>query len=120
MHTESVSNSSVQKQSNDVQKSEKKNEQKSLTSTEKVQTDRIMFAVVAAYCRACTWIMTILVLFFNVMSHSVSVATNLWLAEWSSSENVKSDMENGTLSKTTACDSSNSPVYVVNCYCSHI
>ena len=96
-----VANQKTEK--DDSKKADKSNERRTLTSREKVQTNRVTFAVIAAYCRACTWYMTVLVLFFTVMSHAVSVATNLWLAEWSSAE---SDSPNTT---ATLCDVTNSP-----------
>ena len=90
----------------DEQKPAKNSEQRILTSREEVQTNCVTLAVISAYCRACTWCMTILVLFFTVMSHAVSVATNLWLAEWSSAE---TDNVNTTL---IFCENANSPEYV--------
>ena len=102
----SIVANNVQKTEGDPQKTAKSNERRTLTSKEKVQTNRVTLGVIAAYCRACTWYMTTLVLFFTVMSHAVSVATNLWLAEWSSAE---SDSVNATV---TLCDVTNSPRYM--------
>ena len=99
------------KKIDDEQKPARNSEQRILTSREKVQTNRVTLAVISAYCRACTWCMTILVLFFTVMSHAVSVATNLWLAEWSSAE---TDDVNTT---STLCDNANSPEYVCGILC---
>ena len=103
-----ASNINVQKSEDDSKKATRSDEQKILTSKEKVQTNRVKLAVISAYCRVCTWYMTILVLFFTVMSHAVSVATNLWLAKWSSAE---SDNANATL---TLCDVTNSPGYAMS------
>ena len=103
-----VANNMQKTEKDDSKKADKNNERSTLISKEKVQTDRVTLAVIAAYCRACTWCMTILVLFFTVMSHAVSVATNFWLAEWSSAE---SDSPNTT---ATLCDITNSPRYVIS------
>ena len=95
-----------------IKKASKSDKQKVLTSKEKIQSNGITFAVIVAYCRACTWYMVAMVLFFNVMLHSVSVATNLWLAKWSTANDVRTDSENATFSQVTACDGSGSPKYV--------
>ena len=100
----SVPANNVQKKEDESKKSAKTDKRRTLTSKEKVQTSRVTLSVISAYCRACTWYMTFLVLFFTVMSHAVSVATNLWLAEWSSAES--SDNANTTL---TLCDITSSP-----------
>ena len=104
--SKSTASTDVQKTGNDTKKDVKNDDRKILTTKEKVQTNRISLAVIFAYCRACTWCMSILVLFFTVMSHTSSVVTNLWLAEWSSAE---SDSTNATL---TLCDETASPEYV--------
>ena len=108
-HVEQVTRQSspnVQKTEDDTKKAAKSDERRTLTSKEKVQTSQVTLVVISAYCQACTWYMTFLVLFFTVMSHAVSVATNLWLTEWSSAE---TDNANATL---TLCDSTSSPRYI--------
>ena len=91
------------------------NKKKSLVSEEKAETGRITLAVIVAYCRACTWYMVVSVILFNILSNVVSIGTNFWLAEWSTSaENMLklAINENATVSQVTACDSAGSPVYV--------
>ena len=80
---------------------------KSLTSEEKAETGRITTAVILAYCRACTWYMTIFVLLFNVLSNVLAVVTNFWLADWSNAAgNAQAADVNVTTStgRVTACD----------------
>ena len=80
---------------------------KSLTSEEKAETGRITTAVILAYCRACTWYMTIFVLLFNVLSNALAVVTNFWLADWSNAAgNTQAAEVNVTTSigRVTACD----------------
>ena len=79
--------------------------QKSLISEEKVLTGRVTFSVILAYCQACTWYMTVLVLLFNVLSNVFAVVTNFWLADWSNAaENSITDGGNFSVNQITACD----------------
>ena len=82
---------------------------KSLISEEKVLTGRVTFSVILAYCRACTWYMTVLVLLFNVLSNVFAVVTNFWLADWSNAAE-KSITAGGNFSvdQVTACDNAGS------------
>ena len=93
--------SAVTKKSEDVEE----DKQKSLISEEKVQTGRVTFAVILAYCRACTWYMTVFVLIFNVLSNVFAVVTNFWLADWSNAAgNSITGDRNVSVNGLTACD----------------
>ena len=90
----------VKKQEND-----KEDKRKSLTTEEKAETGRVTFAVILAYCKACTWYMTVLVLLFNVVTNTFAVVTNFWLADWSNAAgNLNTGNTNVTVGWVTACD----------------
>ena len=83
--------------------------QKSLISEEKVITGRVTFSVILAYCRACTWYMTVFVLLFNVLSNVFAVVTNFWLADWSNAAgNLITGSGNFSVEQITACDDAGS------------
>ena len=109
-HTES---SGVTEDEDSVKKTDnvEQDKQKSLTSEEKAETGRITAAVILAYCRACTWYMTVFVLLFNVLSNALAVVTNFWLADWSNAAGraQTSDVNiTVTTSQVTACDDTGS------------
>ena len=83
---------------------------KSLISEEKVETGRVTFSVILAYCRACTWYMSICVMLFHTISSILSIGTNFWLAEWSTA--AGNLLQPNNTIQVTACDSTASPVYV--------
>ena len=87
-----------------------------MITEEKAETGNVKIAVILAYCRACTYLMTFLTLLFYVLTNGASVASNFWLAEWSNAEGNEhtSETHNGTsFVKVTACDKQNGPdVYV--------
>ena len=94
----------------EIDKVEESN-QKSLITEERAETGRVTFAVILAYCRACTWYMTVFVLVFNILSNVFAVVTNFWLADWSNAEatrDANSDGGNHTVVEVTACDSADS------------
>ena len=84
--------------------------QKSLISEEKVETGRVTFSVILAYCRACTWYMSICVMLFHTISSILAIGTNFWLAEWSTA--AGNLLQPNNTIQVTACDSTASPVYV--------
>ena len=95
----------VTEKSEDVEE----DKQKSLISEEKAQTGRVTFAVILAYCRACTWYMTVFVLIFNVLSNVFAVVTNFWLADWSNAAgNSITGGGNVSVERVTACDDADS------------
>ena len=68
--------------------------------------------VTIAYCRACSWLMTLLTLLFYVLTSSASVAAGYWLAEWSNAEGnalIGSSAGNSSSSSSTVCDQENGP-----------
>ena len=83
---------------------------KSLISEEKVETGRVTFSVILAYCRACTWYMSICVMLFHTISSILAIGTNFWLAEWSTA--AGNLLKPNNTIQVTACDSTTSPVYV--------
>ena len=85
-----------------------------LISEERAEKGRVTFAVILAYCRACTWYMTVLVLLFNVLSNTFIIVTNFWLADWSNAAeylNTRSDLNTTAVkhSQVTVCDNAASP-----------
>lgn len=78
-----------------------------LIAEEEAKTGNVHFSILLAYCRACTWPMTLITLFMYLSVNISSVAANFWLATWSNSEE-KARMENFT--QTTACDRTNSTI----------
>ena len=92
-------------------KTEDDGRRKSLISEEKVETGRVTFSVILAYCQACTWYMSICVMLFHTISSVISIGTNFWLAEWSTAAGFLLQ-PNNTI-QVTACDSTASPVYVL-------
>ena len=87
-------------------------EQTALITEEKAETGKVKLTVIIAYCRACTWFLTILTLLFYTLTSGASVASNFWLADWSNAEdNVHaSETANGTaFVKVTACDGEDGP-----------
>ena len=68
--------------------------------------------VTIAYCRACSWLMTLLTLLFYVLTSGASVAAGYWLAEWSNAEGnalIGSSAGNSSSSGSTVCDQENGP-----------
>ena len=89
----------------------KQDRRKSLISEEKAETGRITFAVILAYCRACTWYMSVFVLLFNVLTNALAVVTNFWLADWSNAAGnaqLRAAGVNVTTNQVTACDDAGS------------
>ena len=87
-------------------------ERTALITEEKAETGKVKLAVILAYCRACTWFLTILTLLFYTLTSGASVASNFWLADWSNAEgNVRAnETGNGTaFVKVTACDKEDGP-----------
>ena len=84
-----------------------------LISAEKTEKGRITFAVLLAYCKACTWYMTVFVLLFNILSNAFAIVTNFWMADWSNAAGNFNNKEevNVTTShwQVTVCDSADSP-----------
>ena len=114
-HTESSSSATDRQESyDDTENAAKQDKQKMLISEERTEKGRITFAVILAYCRACTWYMTIFVLLFNVLSNTFAVVTNFWLADWSNAaENINTRGELNVTTdnhwQVTACDNADSP-----------
>jgi hypothetical protein len=88
-------------------------EQTALITEEKAETGKVKLAVILAYCRACTWFLTILTFLFYTLTSGASVASNFWLADWSNAEdNIGrvNETGNGTaFVKVTACDKEDGP-----------
>ena len=93
----------------ETEKAAAESNKKSLISEERAETGRVTFAVILAYCRACTWYMTLFVLVFNVVTNVFAVVTNFWLADWSNAAAAGGGGEgNQTVVQVTACDGANS------------
>ena len=101
-----------QESHDDSENTMKQDKQKMLISEEKAEKGRITFSVILAYCRACTWYMTVLVLLFNVLSNTFAVVTNFWLADWSNaagnSQTPRDDANVTNDWQVTACDNADS------------
>ena len=78
-----------------------------LIADEQAKTGRVQFSILLAYCRACTWPMTLITLLMYMLVNVASVVANFWLASWSNAEE-NAHMENFT--GTTACDGTNSTI----------
>lgn len=65
------------------------------------ETGSVGLAVIKSYVQACTWIMSVLVLFFYAVSSSMSISSNFWLAEWS---NANGRFNSSNFSAITFCD----------------
>lgn len=105
-------NSSLQQASSEAGKdppasSSKATKGTELIADEEAKTGRVHFSILLAYCRACTWPMTIITLFMYMFVNISSVAANFWLVAWSNAEGSAA-MENFT--QTTACDRTNSTI----------
>ena len=48
---------------------------------------QVKLSVLFSYIRACTFLVTFLVLVFNILSNGTSVGSNFWLAQWSNQQN---------------------------------
>ena len=112
-HTDSGSSLIDRQESHDdTENTTKQDKNKMLISEERAETGRITFAVILAYCRACTWYMTVFVLLFNVLSNTFAIVTNFWLADWSNAagNSLTRDEVNATVShwQMTACDDASS------------
>lgn len=74
---------------------------------------QVKLSVVIAYCRACTYYMTLLTVLFYVLSQGASVAANIWLSKWSNAEDhyasFNKSAPNATFEPTTACDNDHGP-----------
>lgn len=86
---------------------EKEKKGSKLTTEEEAKTGRALFSILLAYCRACTFPMSILVLVLGMFINVFSVSGNFWLAAWSNAED-RSGSENFTGS--TACDGVNGTI----------
>ena len=87
-------------------------EKKGLTTQEEVKTGSIHVSILVAYCKACTWPMSILTFFFFLFGYAASVGGNFWLATWS---NVEAQTPGVNFTQTTACDAVNhTSMWVVN------
>ena len=65
-------------------------------------------AVIITYCRACSWLMTLLTLLFYVLMSGASVAAGYWLAVLSDAEgNALGSSSSSKIS--TVCDQENGP-----------
>ena len=86
-------------------------ENTALIAEEKAETGNVKLSVIIAYCRACTWYMSLLTLLLYVLTNGASVASNFWLADWSNAEgNIRdSEIKNTTFVKLTACDKDSGP-----------
>ena len=86
-------------------------ERTALITEEKAETGNVRLSVILAYCRACTWYMTLITLLFYVLTDGASVASNFWLADWSNAEgNMRAnETKNVTFVKVTACDKDTGP-----------
>ena len=103
--------SSMQSVGSNADKSEP-TERTALITEEKAETGKVKLSVILAYCRACTWFLTILTLLFYTLTSGASVASNFWLADWSNAEgNIRAnETSNGTgFVKVTACDKEDGP-----------
>ena len=57
---------------------------------------QVKLSVIWEYIKACTFLMGFLTLIFNVVYNGCAVASNIWLAKWSSAEDSQ-DMDLTTL-----------------------
>ena len=90
---------------------EEPTERTALITEEKTETGNVRLSVILAYCRACTWYMTLITMLFYVLTNGASVASNFWLADWSNAEGNMhtSETKNVTFVKLTACDKDSGP-----------
>ena len=85
-------------------------ERTTLITEEKAATGNIKLSVILAYCRACTWPMTVITVLFFVLAHGASIASNFWLAKWSNAQaNVQAYEKNRSvfIQRVTCCDGVN-------------
>ena len=83
-------------------------ERTALITEEKAETGKVKLSVILAYCRACTWFLTVLTLLFYTLTSGASVASNFWLADWSNAEG-KIRANETYFVKVTACDKEDGP-----------
>ena len=72
-----------------------------LTTKEEAKTGRVHYSILVAYCKACTWPMTVITFFFFLFGYASSVGGNFWLAAWS---NAEDQAPGANFTQTTACD----------------
>lgn len=75
-----------------------------LTTVEEAKTGRVHFSIVLAYCKACTWPMSIITFLCFLFGYASSVGGNFWLAAWS---NAEDQALGDNFTQTTACDGFN-------------
>jgi multidrug resistance-associated protein (MRP) len=66
----------------------KKDEKSQLIAEERAETGNVKLSVFLNYARATSWIMALLVIFFNIASQGLSVGASFWLAAWSTQEDT--------------------------------
>ena len=64
------------------------------TSVSLVPSSQVKLSVFFDYAKACTYFMTSLVIFFNVITNGLSIGSNFWLAHWSGQESVVNSTPN--------------------------
>ena len=65
----------------------------------------MQLSILLAYCRACTWAMTGVVLLMFLFTNMASVGGNFWLATWS---NAEERAVSGDFNQSNGCDGENS------------
>ena len=68
---------------------------------------QVRWSVLITYCKACTYLMTALMLLFNVLQNGASVGTNFWLAAWSNANTANSNVTTTTNSSSNMSNSTN-------------
>ena len=85
-------------------------ERSALIVEEKAESGSVKLSVILAYCRACTWPMTLITVVFFVITHGASIASSFWLVKWSNAqanEEVFEKNKSESIVKVTFCDDDN-------------
>lgn len=70
----------------DTEFEDEETEHTALISEEKAATGNVKLSVLVAYCRACTWTMSEIIVILYVLAPGAAIASNFWLAKWSTAQ----------------------------------
>ena len=82
---------------------DKLTERTALISEEKAMSGSVKLSVIFAYCRACTWFVTIVTLILYSLAQGASVATNFWLSKWSNAQVCRQMSGTNQSTQVTSC-----------------
>ena len=85
-------------------------ERTALISEEKAMSGNVKLSVIFAYCRACTWFVTVITVILNILAQAASITTNFWLSKWSNAQICQSAPvinESIGLQQVASCNGSN-------------